>query len=92
MTYYLLLINLFGFLSMGVDKRRAIKNQWRIRERTLFLIAAMGGSIGSLLGMQVFRHKTKHKSFVIGIPCIIIAQIVITCIFMYFYDINILKR
>lgn len=83
MTYYLLLINLFGFLSMGVDKRRAIKNQWRIRERTLFLIAALGGSIGSLVGMWVFRHKTKHKSFVIGIPCIIFAQIAITCIFMY---------
>lgn len=72
---YLLLINLVGFILMGTDKKRAKKDQWRIPERTLFLTAVLGGSIGSLAGMHFFRHKTKHTSFVIGMPCILIIQI-----------------
>lgn len=79
MTIYLIAINVIGFILMGIDKQRAQKNKWRIRERTLFFVAIIGGSIGSLLGMQIFRHKTKHKSFTIGIPCIIVAQIAILC-------------
>ena len=74
---YLLIVNALGFLLMLVDKRKAQKNLWRIPESTLFLIAAIGGSIGSLAGMYKFRHKTRHWYFVIGMPAILIAQIVL---------------
>ena len=72
---YLLLINAVAFLLMLVDKIKAKKNRWRIRERTLFGSALLGGSIGALLGMYTFRHKTKHLSFTLGMPAILIAQI-----------------
>lgn len=72
---YLLLINAVAFVLMLVDKRKAIKNRWRIPERTLILSALFGGSIGALLGMYTFRHKTKHLKFTLGIPAILIAQI-----------------
>jgi uncharacterized membrane protein YsdA (DUF1294 family) len=62
---------------MGMDKARAKKNQWRIRENTLFLIALLGGSVGSMLGMYTFRHKTKHKSFVYGMPAILMLQVIL---------------
>ncbi|MGN0268568.1 MAG: DUF1294 domain-containing protein [Lachnospiraceae bacterium] len=75
---YLFLMNLIGFLSMLIDKRRARKNGWRIRERTLFLLAILGGSIGSLSGMYVFRHKTRHWYFVLGMPLILIFQVSLT--------------
>ena len=74
---YLLIVNALGFLLMLVDKRKAQKNLWRIPESTLLLMAAIGGSIGSLAGMYKFRHKTKHWQFVIGMPAILIAQIVL---------------
>jgi uncharacterized membrane protein YsdA (DUF1294 family) len=73
--WYLLLINAAAFILMLVDKRKARKNRWRIPERTLILSAAFGGSIGALLGMYTFRHKTKHLKFTLGIPAILIAQI-----------------
>ena len=72
---YLLIVNALGFLLMLVDKRKAQKNLWRIPESTLFLIAAIGGSIGSIVGMYNFRHKTKHWQFVIGMPAILILQL-----------------
>ena len=72
---YLMLINLIGFAAMALDKRRAIRHKWRIPERTLFLIALLFGSIGVLTGMYVFRHKTRHWYFVIGMPLILILQI-----------------
>ena len=72
---YLLLINAAAFILMLVDKRKARKNRWRIPERTLILSAALGGSIGALLGMYTFRHKTKHLKFTLGIPAILIALI-----------------
>ena len=72
---YLLIVNALGFLLMLVDKRKAQKNLWRIPESTLFLMAAIGGSIGSLAGMYKFRHKTKHLKFILGIPAILAAQI-----------------
>ena len=72
---YLIIINLLAFLLMGLDKRKAKRHKWRIPEKTLFLSAIIGGSIGALLGMQVFRHKTKHASFRIGMPCILIVQL-----------------
>ena len=62
---------------MLVDKRKAIKNKWRIPEATLLFWAAIGGSAGSLLGMYTFRHKTKHPKFTIGVPAILIAQIIL---------------
>ena len=74
---YAVFINIIGFLSMFIDKHRAIKNKWRIPEKTLFLIALIGGSIGSNAGMRLFRHKTKHWYFVFGMPAILILQIVI---------------
>lgn len=72
---YLLLINAAAFLLMLVDKVKAKKNRWRIPERTLIGSAALGGSIGALLGMYAFRHKTRHLKFTLGIPAILTAQI-----------------
>ena len=79
---YLLIVNALGFLLMLVDKRKAQKNLWRIPESTLLLMAAIGGSVGSLVGMYKFRHKTKHWQFVIGMPAILIAQIVLVYLLM----------
>ena len=72
---YLLLINAVGFAIMFVDKWKAKHNRWRIPEATLLTVAALGGSIGSLLGMYIFRHKTLHLKFVVGIPAILVVQI-----------------
>ena len=80
---YLLLINLAGFLSMGIDKRKAQKQKWRIPEKVLFLFAILGGSTGSLLGMYTFRHKTKHRQFVIGIPVILVLQLLLAGFLIY---------
>jgi uncharacterized membrane protein YsdA (DUF1294 family) len=74
---YVIIINIIGLFSMLIDKRRAIKKIWRIHEKTLFLIAILGGSIGSNIGMRLFRHKTKHWYFVFGMPAILIIQLVI---------------
>ncbi len=72
---YLVVINIAGFASMGIDKSKAKRHAWRIPEATLFSIALLGGSIGSILGMQLFRHKTKHWYFVVGMPVIFFAQL-----------------
>ena len=72
---YFLIINVIGFFLMGIDKLRAKKQVWRVPEKTLFIIALIGGSVGTNIGMYVFRHKTKHWYFVIGMPLILIAQI-----------------
>ena len=72
---YLLLINAAAFLLMLVDKVKAKKNRWRIPERTLIGSAVLGGSIGALVGMYTFRHKTKHLKFTLGVPAILFAQI-----------------
>lgn len=72
---WLTVINLLTFLVYGADKRRARKGKWRVPEKTLFLLPLLGGSIGALLGMRVFHHKTKHWYFVWGIPAILLAQI-----------------
>ena len=72
---YLVIINLIAFLLMAKDKSRARKHQWRIPEKTLFLSAILGGSIGAIAGMYTFHHKTKHWYFVIGMPAILIVQI-----------------
>ncbi len=71
---YFGIMNLTGFILMGVDKRKAVRNAWRIPEARLFLFALLGGSLGSLCGMYYFRHKTKHWYFVWGMPFILIVQ------------------
>lgn len=75
LIFYVIVINIIGFILMGVDKLRARRRKYRIPERTLFLIAIFLGSIGVLIGMYVFRHKTKHLSFSIGIPAILVVQL-----------------
>lgn len=74
---YLFFINVVAFVAMGIDKYKAKHKKWRIQEKTLFILAIIGGSIGSLYGMHLFRHKTKHKSFMLGMPGILIVQILI---------------
>ena len=78
---YLLIVNAIGFLLMLIDKRKAIRRRWRIREKTLFLTAAIGGSIGSIMGMYTFRHKTKHLQFTLGMPAILIVQLILAFVF-----------
>lgn len=80
---YLALINILGFAVMGIDKSRAAKRLWRIPESTLFIIALIGGSIGSIIGMKVFHHKTRHWYFVFGMPAILILQIAAVLALIY---------
>ena len=77
---YLLIVNAAGFLSMLIDKYKARKNLWRIPEKTLMTIAALGGSIGSLVGMYTVRHKTRHPKFTLGIPLILAAQVILAVV------------
>ena len=79
---YLVLANIAGLAVMGIDKAKAIKGAWRIPEKTLFLFSLIGGSIGTWAGMYLFHHKTKHWYFVIGMPAILIIQLVIAAYFM----------
>ena len=72
---YIIVINLIGFALMGLDKRKAQRSAYRIPEATLFTIALMGGSLGCVIGMFLFRHKTKHWYFKFGMPIILILQI-----------------
>ena len=82
LLYYLLIINAAGLLLMLVDKWKAKKNRWRVRESTLLIVAALGGSIGSLAGMYLFRHKTQHLKFTLGVPLILAAQCLIAVVLM----------
>lgn len=75
-TIYLVVINLFGFFIMWLDKRKAKKGAWRIPEKTLFIITAIGGGIGTTAGMYAFRHKTQKVQFVVGFPLITILEII----------------
>lgn len=72
---WVLVWNLIAFALMGVDKRKARKNQWRVPEKVLFLSAILGGSVGAMVGMSLFRHKTQYWSFRIGMPGILVLQI-----------------
>ena len=74
-SYYLIFINIVTFLVYGIDKWKAKQGSWRISEATLLMLAVIGGTIGALLGMQVWRHKTMHKKFKYGLPLILLAQI-----------------
>jgi len=74
---YVVIINLISFVVMGVDKYKARKRTWRIPESTLFVLAIIGGSIGSIAGMHLFHHKTRHWYFLYGMPAILIIQVLI---------------
>lgn len=78
---YLLIINIIGFVLMGIDKQRAIRGAWRISEASLFLTAFLGGALGCTLGMQRFRHKTKHWYFRYGLPAITLVQFILLFLF-----------
>lgn len=82
---YLLAINLIGILIMYADKRKAKYGRWRIPEKTLILVALLGGSIGTMIGMYWFRHKTQKLKFVLGFPTILISEIVIIVYFLIKY-------
>lgn len=77
LTAYIMFINVIGIIVMYKDKQSAKKHQWRTKESTLFIIALFLGSLGILLGMRLFRHKTKHWKFVVFIPLILVLQIII---------------
>ena len=79
---YLIVINIIGFLIMWIDKRRAVKNQWRIPEKTIFIVTGLGGGIGTIAGMYTFRHKTKKIGFIIGLPLILILEIITAIYFI----------
>ncbi len=82
LTTYFSVINLLALALMGIDKYKAKKRAFRIPEATLFIVAAIGGSIGSIMGMYLFRHKTRHLSFRFGMPLILILQIALLAAFM----------
>ena len=82
---YLIIISIIGFILPPVDKSKARKNKWRIRERTLFIVSALGGSVAMYISMRIFHHKTKHKRFMIGIPVIIILQFGAVFAIWYFF-------
>ncbi len=74
---YLAVMNLAGLAAMGSDKRKAIEGDWRIPEKTLFLLSILGGSLGTLLGMYLFHHKTRHWYFVVGMPLIFLIHLLL---------------
>lgn len=76
--YYVIIINLVTLIVFGIDKYKAKKGAWRIPEATLFILSIAGGSLGALCAMFLFRHKTQHWTFLIGIPLILVVQIVLT--------------
>lgn len=78
---YLLLINIITYFTYAADKTKARQNKWRIPERTLILLALLGGSPAALLAMKHYHHKTRHLKFKLGIPIILIIQIIITFFF-----------
>lgn len=80
---YLAVMNMLALLFMYADKRFAQKGKWRVPERTLFFLAALGGSLGGVLGMRLFRHKTKHLRFQIGFPLLLIVHIALTIALFY---------
>lgn len=82
---YLLIINIIGFFIMLIDKNRARHKEWRISEKTLIGISIIGGSIGVLTSMHIFRHKTKHKKFTIGVPLILTIQIILLGLYIKNY-------
>lgn len=81
--YYLLIVNLVTWILYGVDKRKAIKGAWRIPEKTLILSAVIGGSVGALVGMMMFRHKIRKVKFMVGVPVIFVIQCIALAFVVY---------
>ena len=79
---YLAVVNVFAFVLYGADKYFAVRGKWRISERNLLLIAAVGGSLGAYLAMNLFRHKTKYKKFTVGVPLIFLLQVFLAAFLM----------
>lgn len=75
LLYWILGASVLDFILMGVDKHRAKTGQWRVKERTFFLIALLGGTPGAILGMYAFRHKTRHGKFKWGLPILLLLQL-----------------
>ena len=94
MTQYLLIclaaVNVAAFAAMGIDKAKAKAGAWRVPEATLFLLAVLGGSVGGILGMQLFRHKTKHKTFTVGFPAILVCQLALVAYILLKWKWNLL--
>ena len=82
---YVLVINVIGFLAMGIDKLKAKKDWWRIPEGTLMMLCLLGGGIGTICGMYKFRHKTKKLKFTVGMPTILILEIAIVLYVVFKY-------
>lgn len=83
---YLAAVNVIAFLAMGRDKKKARRGEWRTPEATLFLLAVIGGSIGSNLGMFVFHHKTRKRNFRIGMPAILLVQLLLVLLIVVMTD------
>lgn len=79
---YLVIVNIIAFAAYGADKQKARKGKWRISENTLLLLAVLGGSIGAICGMKAFHHKTKKAAFSVGLPIILILQIILLAVFV----------
>lgn len=79
---YLIVINVVAFLAFGLDKLKAKADAWRIPEKTLLGLAIIGGSVGAILGMRTFRHKTRHKQFSVGLPVILAVQLIIVALLL----------
>ena len=77
LIYYIVLINIITFIIMYIDKQKAIKGKYRISEKTLIYLCVLGGSLGELMGMYTFRHKTKHRKFTIGVPILLVINILV---------------
>lgn len=82
-TFYMIIMSIIGFFQMMVDKRKAKKHSWRISESALLFTAALGGALGSFIGMYMFRHKTKHPRFYICIPLFLFIQAVLYFVVFY---------
>ena len=82
---YLLLANVIAFAMYGIDKRKAMKDQWRIPEKTLLLAALIGGSFGAFVGMQIFHHKTKHWKFILGVPACMILHVGLGVLYWWYF-------
>lgn len=85
MLIYLVIINIIAFIAYGIDKWKAQRKRWRISEKMLFLLAIIGGSLGALAGMYTFHHKTLHKKFVLGVPLILVIQVIIFYLYYLYY-------
>ncbi|WP_234703412.1 DUF1294 domain-containing protein [Metabacillus indicus] len=80
---YYLILNVYGFYIMGADKKKAKRGEWRIKENTLWLVAFIGGAAGLTIGMNTYRHKTKHRTFAAGLPALMVVHLILFVYFLY---------